>query len=173
MKSKHSEVDQRFLVLFKIDATNLFNRITVRATDYIEAFSLKRNRGVFKEVFENRYSYASINDLSHCPVEVIEVLSGFYTEVDNLYWYLKITQDMPNTIEDEVTRRLSKIERNYEQVLLFIDAELSGLDIDINEVIEPDNLHDLELKLDGEKRVENVENEFIKDETYPSILDDE
>lgn len=173
MKSKHSEIDQRYLILFKLDATNLFNKISIRSKDYIEAFSLKRNRGVFKEVFENRYAYASIENLSHCPVEVIEVLHGFYYEVDKLYWYLKTTQDMPNTIEDEVTRRLTRIENLYDQVVLFVDAELSGLDINLHEVVESDNIHDLELKFDGENRELEKESDFIQDEQYPDTIDED
>lgn len=172
MKSKHTEIDQRFLILFKLDATNLYNRITVRSTDYIEAFSLKRNRGVFKEVFENRYTHASIENLSHCPVEVIEVLNTFYFEVDKLYWYLKTTQDMPNTIDDEVTRRLAKIDGLYEQVILFVDAELSGLDIHLDLPLESDSIHEVELRVDGEIRLDEKEDDFIQEEKYPDLLDD-
>ena len=172
LKSKHSEIDQRFLILFKLDAMNLFNNISSRSNDYIEAFSLKRNRGVFKEVFENRYSRASIDNLSHCPVEVIEVLNSFYTAVDKLYWYLKTTQDMPNTIEDEVTRKVARIGVLYDQVELFVDAELSGEAIDYDEPVESNNIHDLELKFDGEIQEEDSHEDFIQDQEYPDMFDD-
>lgn len=173
MKNAHSELSERFLILFKLDAKNLFDRISDRRSDYIETFSLKRNRGVFKEVFENRYTKASINDLSHCPLEVIEVLNSFYIEVDKLYWYLKTTQDMPNTIEDEVTRKVSKIGVLYNQVELFVDGELSGLEVNLDETIEPNNIHDLELKLEGEQAKQESSGEFIQDEQYPDFTEDE
>ena len=56
MKSKRSDLEVRYLLLFKLDAQNLFNRVVMRQHEYIEAFSLKRNRAVFRDIFENRYS---------------------------------------------------------------------------------------------------------------------
>lgn len=126
MKSKHSELDQRYLLLFKIDAKNLFERIKFRKKEYVDVFALKRTRRHFKEVFFNRYQKATASDLSHCPVEVIEALDSFHNLVDDLYWYLTHTEDMPNTIEDEILRKSAKIEMAYETLALYIDAELSG-----------------------------------------------
>lgn len=132
MKSKHSELTQRHLVLFKLDAKNLFDRVYRRRKEYIEDFSLKRDRSVFNGIFNHRYSDATIFDLSHCPIEVIELLDLYYTYVDELHWYLMHTQDMPNTIEDEVQRRCKKLAQYYEQLSLYIDAELSGDSFDID-----------------------------------------
>lgn len=126
MKTKNDELSQRYLVLIKIDATNLFNRIKDRQHDYLEAFSLKRNREIFASVFKCRYHHANFFDLSHLPVEIIEVCNDFYTSVDELFWYLMNTQDMPNTIEDEIIRFVHLIERKYESLCLYVDAELSG-----------------------------------------------
>lgn len=126
MKSKHNELDQRFLLLFKIDAKNLLERIVRRKKQYVEVFALKRTRRHFKEVFFNRFQKATISDLAHCPVEVIESLDHFYNLVDELYWYLTHTEDMPNTIEDEIARKASRIEAAFDTLALYIDAELSG-----------------------------------------------
>ncbi|MFT6631664.1 MAG: hypothetical protein ACJAS4_001620 [Bacteriovoracaceae bacterium] len=126
MKTTNDELSQRYLVLIKIDATNLFRRIKDRQHDYLEAFSLKRKREVFVSVFKCRYHHANFFDLSHVPVEIIEVANDFYTSVDELYWYLMNTQDMPNTIEDEIIRFVHLIERKYDSLCLYTDAELSG-----------------------------------------------
>ena len=99
----------------------------------IEAFSLKRDRDVFKDVFTNRYAHASVNDLSHCPIEVIEALNSFYTIADEIYWYLKHTQDMPNMIEDEISRLLHKLKGQYDMLCLYIDAELAGQPVENDE----------------------------------------
>lgn len=128
MKSKHSDKDQRYLLLFKIDANNLYDRVVTRREDYIDIFGSKRTKDHFDDVFFSRYKTATIDDLSHCPLEVIETLNHFHTLIDKLYWYLKHTEDMPNTIEDEVLRDLSKIEKAYEMLNLYIDAELTGVE---------------------------------------------
>ena len=118
------------MVLIKIDATNLFERISSRKKDYMETFSLKRDRDVFKEIFKCRYTRSTFFDLSHLPTEIIEVANDFYDQVDKLYWYLMHTQDMPNTIEDEIMRYLHFIERKFEALLLYVDAELSGTNLE-------------------------------------------
>ncbi|MCT4643234.1 MAG: hypothetical protein N4A33_13165 [Bacteriovoracaceae bacterium] len=173
MKSTLSDLEQRYILIFKIDAMNLYNRISMRKEEYIEAFSLKRNRAVFKEVFENRYQKADAKDLSHCPMEVIEVLNEFYTHIDDLYWYLKTTQDMPNTIEDEVSRKVTKIGKLYETVALFIDAYLSGKNISEFEQVQPSDIHDLEFTTHGEKTLVEKTTDFIVDEEFADLLEDD
>lgn len=171
MKSSRNELEQRYLLLFKIDAQNLFERIYERRHDYIEAFSLKRNRGIFKDVFENRYQKASINDLSHCPTEVIEALNQFYKNADNLFWYLKHTQDMPNTIEDEVQRKVNKLRRDFDMLCLYVDAELSGeaSHSEENETILGDDGEPFQME--GELQEQAAAEEYLQPETYPDFFE--
>ena len=133
MKSIAPEISQRYLVLIKIDAQNLFNRISERHSEYMEVFSLKRDRSIFKEIFSSRYDKTNLSDLAHLPIEVIELTNQFYLEVDELYWYLKHTQDMPNTIDDEIMRKTARIKRFFETLKLYIDAELSGTKLEHTE----------------------------------------
>lgn len=126
MKTRNDELSQRYLVLVKIDATNLFKRVQERQTEYLNAFSLKRNRDIFINIFKCRYNHANFYDLSHLPIEIIEIANDFYSCMDELFWYLMNTQDMPNTIEDELIRYTHMLERKYEGLCLYIDAELSG-----------------------------------------------
>lgn len=170
MKSNRTDLEQRYLLLFKIDAYNLFERIYERRHDYVEAFSLKRNRGVFKDVFESRYHKASVHDLSHCTVEVIEALNQFYKNADNLYWYLKHTQDMPNTIEDEIQRKVNKLRRDYEMLSLYIDAELGGAsntEVSSDEVVFGDDGEPFQIE--GETQQIESESEYIQAESYPDF----
>ncbi len=179
MKSKRTDLEIRYILLFKLDAQNLFNRIVVRRHDYIEAFSLKRNRAVFRDVFDNRYSKASINDLSHCTPEVIEALNSFHQGADEIYWYLKHTQDMPNMIEDEVHRMVNRLKTQFELVTLYIDAELSGTEqeeiFDHSEISPADDdIHNDSFEMEGEA-VEALEaQEYLQPEQYPDLdLDDD
>lgn len=173
MKSSRTETEQRYLLLFKLDAANLFERIYDRRHDYIEVFSLKRNRAVFKDIFSNRYERASVTDLSHCTVEVIEALNQFYKNADNLFWYLKHTQDMPNTIEDEVQRKVARLKRDYEMLALYIDAELSGTGASASSEAEILGDDGEPFVTDGEDFFLGQEDEFIQPEHYPDVGSDQ
>ncbi len=171
MKSKRTDLEIRYILLFKLDAHNLYQRVFARKEDYIEAFSLKRNRAVFKDVFDNRYKKASIKDLSYCTAEVIEALDSFYNLADEMYWYLKHTQDMPNMIQDEITRYCNKLKLQYETLALFVDAELTGAEtfsVDFPEDIEPagEDYHNDSFVMDGEQSIIDSEDEYIQEEQF-------
>jgi hypothetical protein len=124
MKSKNSEATQRVLVLLKIDANNLFKRIKERKTEYLEIFALRRTREHFPMIFKSRYEETSIMDLSHCSVDLITTLDQYYTHSEEMNWYLFHTEDMPNTVEDFLDRRIRKMEKLLATLNLYLDAEL-------------------------------------------------
>ena len=172
MKSTQPEMTQRYLVLIKIDATNLFNRIKERQNDYIEAFSLKRDRTIFKEIFHCRYQKTTNYDLAHLPMEVIEVTDEFFTAAEELYWYLMNTQDMPTTIEDEIIRKLHFLEKKFELLKLYIDAELGGTSHPevVDEVLtefetDAEFGHDLSSSSDFQSSEEDVEIQEERDDS--------
>ena len=124
MKSKNNEATQRVLVLLKIDANNLFNRIKERKTEYLEIFALRRTREHFPRIFSNRYEGTSIMDLSHCGTDLITTLDQYYTHAEEMNWYLFQTEDMPNTVEDFIDRRIRRMEKLIATLNLYLDAEL-------------------------------------------------
>jgi hypothetical protein len=129
MKSKKSEVAQRILMLLKIDANNLYKRISERKTEYLEIFALRRTREHFPKIFKNRYEDTTLMDLSHCSTEVITTLDQYYTLVEEMSWYLFQTEDMPNTVEDYISRKISRMGKLLVTLNLFLDVEL-GIDND-------------------------------------------
>ena len=129
MKSKNTEATQRVLLLLKLDANNLFDRIKSRKSEYLEIFALRRTREHFPMIFNNRYQGTSIMDLSHCSPELIQTLDQFYRPVEEMSWYLFQTEDMPNTVEDYITRKIARMEKLLGTLNLFLDAEL-GIDPD-------------------------------------------
>ncbi|MAZ48319.1 MAG: hypothetical protein CME65_07130 [Halobacteriovoraceae bacterium] len=129
MKTNLSDMTQRYLTLVKIDSLNLMNRIVERQSEYLNDFSLKRDREIFKDVFTNRYSMTTMSDLAHIPLEIIELANDFYQHVDELKWYLMHTQDMPNTIEEEIQRKTAVLKKKHENLLIYINVELSGEDV--------------------------------------------
>ena len=124
MKSKNTEATQRVLVLLKIDANNLFKRIKERKSEYLEIFALRRTREHFPMIFKNRYEDTSIMDLSHCSTDLITTLDQYYTLVEEMNWYLFQTEDMPNTVEDYIDRKIRRMEKLLSTLNLFLDAEL-------------------------------------------------
>lgn len=136
MKSKNTESTQRVLVLLRIDANNLFKRIKERKSEYLEIFALRRTREHFPMIFNNRYETTTIMDLSHCSTDLITILDQFYTHVDEIKWYLFQTEDMPNTVEDYINRKISRMEKLLGTLNLFLDAEL-GIESEKQDVSNP------------------------------------
>lgn len=154
MKSKNNEATQRVLVLLKIDANNVFKRIKDRKTEYLEIFALRRTREHFPRIFNNRYEGTTIMDLAHCSTELITTLDQFYTLVEEMSWYLFQTEDMPNTVEDYINRKIAKMAKLLATLNLFLDAELGIESSEANELesqpvfidqpedLFTDNIHD-------------------------------
>jgi hypothetical protein len=124
MKSRNDEATQRILLLLKLDANNLFQRIKLRKSEYLEIFALRRTREHFPRIFNNRYADTSLKDLSHCSTELITTLDQFYTKVEEMSWYLFQTEDMPNTVEDFIDRKVARLEKLIGTLNLFLDVEL-------------------------------------------------
>jgi hypothetical protein len=124
MKAKISEDAQRMLMLLKLDARRLFERIKYRAIDYMYIFSVKRSRDHFSDIFMNRYGSVSIKELMLCGQEVLAGLDQFYSKVDEMRWYLNHTQDMPNRVEDKIFSHIRELEKMYDTLNLYIDAEM-------------------------------------------------
>jgi hypothetical protein len=149
MKSRNDEMTQRVLMLLKIDANNLFNRIKSRKSEYLEIFALRRTREHFPMIFNNRYENTSLENLVSCSTELITTLDQFYTPVEEMKWYLFKTEDMPNTVEDFIDRKIRKMERLLATLNLYLDAEL-GIQND-----EPASI-DQPLFIDQAEPVENL-----------------
>ncbi len=127
MKIKISEESQRMLMLLKLDAKRVFERIKYRAPEYMSEFSLKRTREHFKDVFKNRYDETTIRELLMCGQEVIVGLDQFYSKIDEIRWYLNHTQDMPNRIDDKLQSHIRELESFFETLNLYIDVEMGLL----------------------------------------------
>jgi hypothetical protein len=124
MKSRNNEATERILMLLKIDANNLFNRVSTRKTEYLEIFALRRTREHFPAIFKNRYDHTNLHDLSSCSTDVITSLDQYYTVADEVSWYLFQTEDMPNTVETYMDRKIKRMEKLLSTLNLFLDAEL-------------------------------------------------
>ncbi|MFZ4713939.1 MAG: hypothetical protein ACOYL6_09520 [Bacteriovoracaceae bacterium] len=124
MQTKEQEIAQRVLMLLKLDSKNLFHRLSDRKREYMEVFSQKRTRSHFEEIFHTRYPEAGLKELMHCSLDTIAALDQFYTEVEEMFWYVMHTEDMPITVEDNASRYVKRLENYYQTLHLYLDAEL-------------------------------------------------
>jgi hypothetical protein len=125
MKSGKNEQTQRHLLLLKLDAKNVLERISERRQAAMEVFALRRTREHFPVIFHTRYDSATFSELAHCSAETILALDQFYNLVNDMRWYLFHTEDMPSTAEDTVYRMTKRLEKLHATLDLFLDAELS------------------------------------------------
>ncbi len=163
MKSRNDENTQRILMLLKIDANNLFKRIKSRKTEYLEIFALRRTREHFPMIFNNRYEDTSIENLAFCSTELITTLDLFYTPVEEMKWYLFKTEDMPNTVDDFISRKIARMEKLLATLNLYLDAELG---IQNNETSQPEAEKQLFIDQPIELQVEDNFSTEINDDTF-------
>lgn len=121
-----SDDTERLLLLVKLDAEHLFERIESRFIDYMRTFALKRTRAHFLDVFRTRYPELKMKELQCFSSELIVALDKFYTEVDELCWYLNHTEDMPATAEEQSQKRIKLIGGHFSTLKLYLEAELEN-----------------------------------------------
>lgn len=123
MQIDGSRDKQSLLVLLRLDATNLMTKIKERNIEFISEFSLKRTREHFKDIFFTRYFDLSAKDLIIFSEDLIVSMHEFYTEAENLKWYLNHTQDMTVQVTENVDHKIKNLEKYYNKLLLFFEGE--------------------------------------------------
>jgi hypothetical protein len=128
VNQKQEEVNEalKMLTVIRLDAQRVFERIKYRQPEYMQHFSAKRTRDHFGEVFKHRYDEIQVSDLLKCGEEVIISLDQFYAKVDDLKWYLMVTEDMPGAVQEQVDHTVLELEEAYELLQLHINAELES-----------------------------------------------
>ena len=121
-----SDDELKMLVIIRLDAQRLFERIKYRQAEYMQHFSAKRTRDHFPYIFNNRYNSFKVSDLMHCGEEVIVGIDQFYHCVDELRWYLMITEDMPGKVQEVVDQAVREIAEAYELLQMYISAEINS-----------------------------------------------
>jgi len=129
MKAKTDEDTRKLLILIRFDSLNLFKRIKNRFNEYLKIFSMKRTRTHFEEIFGNQFKDIPLVNLTVCSEEVLIALNNFYEEVDELYYYLKSTEEMGNTVKDTVKKFIREIEPLYGTLKLYLEGELGYLEV--------------------------------------------
>lgn len=128
MNPKQESVNQalKMLTVIRLDAQRVYERIKYRQPEYMQHFSAKRTRDHFGEVFKHRYDEIKVSDLLKCGEEVIISLDQFYAKVDDLKWYLMVTEDMPGSVQEHVDHTVIELDEAYELLQLHINAELES-----------------------------------------------
>jgi len=121
---KFSEIrKKRVILLLKLDSENIFRKLHERLDESMRVFSQKRTRDHFSELFSTRYFNVSLEDLTFCSEEVIVALNAFYQTVDEMRWYLMVTEDMPSTVNDKARYYFRDLTKHYDTLKLYIVSE--------------------------------------------------
>ena len=124
LKRLSPEEEQKILLILKLDAQHLMERLKERKNEYLGIFGLKRSREHFKDIFESRYFDIGAVDLLCCGQETIIALDNFYSEVEKLHWYYKSTEDLPQMVLDHTNKEILKISEAYKTLDLYLNADL-------------------------------------------------
>lgn len=128
MSTQLSNIGLKVLVVLRTDAQRLFERIKYRQAEYLHHFSSKRTREHFSQIFWNRYQGATLSDLKELSEEILSGFDTFYSKVDDLKWYLSITEDMPAKVHDIVVHSVHEIEEAYNLLQFYIGVDLGTID---------------------------------------------
>jgi len=101
--------EEKVLQLVKDDIDSLLHRLNNHFEDYMRVFTQKRTRDHFQDVFYSRFRDVNISDLLKLDGELLGFISSFYFHTEELYWYIKVTEDMPSMVENKIRVDLVKI----------------------------------------------------------------
>ena len=125
-KRPKDELAMRVLTILKLDSSGLKDRLVNYFPEYVNILTSKRTREHFKDLFRSKYETITFEDLRRCSQEIILEVERFYARVLSMKWYLYHTEDMPNRIQDKIAYDLKDLERSYDMLALYIDAELAA-----------------------------------------------
>lgn len=123
------------ITAIKLDSRFLYDKVVNRRAEYISILSLKRTRAHFKDVFSNKYHSVGLNELKALEEDTVISVMQFYQEVEELKWYLEHTEDLPGTIENQVEKEVKRVERFYDTMCLYLDAELGLVELDVESAV--------------------------------------
>ena len=122
------EKTRNLLILIKFDSENLFKRVNMRFKEYMRVFALKRTREHFPEIFENQFQDIPLVELTVVSEDLLIQLNNFYQQIDDLFYYLKTTEDMPNAAKDTVKKAIQSIDPTYQTLKLYLEGELGHVE---------------------------------------------
>jgi len=114
---------KNILLLLQLDAKNVYQRVVEWFPTYMAVFAAQRTRQHFGEVFFHRYHSIGIDDLKIFSEEVIIALDQFYQTIDEMGRYLKTTEDMPVSAQDQCQKYIAKLKTIYPMLELYLNAE--------------------------------------------------
>jgi len=140
-KNKDSETS-KILLLLKLNANRVFDRIQLRMPEYLDDFAMKRTRKFFPEVFNHKFDGIQLETLAKAETETLIALENYFNKVDDVKWYMDHTEDMPNSVHDKLKHHLKDLSKLLETLNLYLDAEL-GIAADKADTDEEDDIPSL------------------------------
>jgi len=164
LKINQEQLVSRLIILIRLDAKNLFERIRDREVEYLTIYSLKRSRAHFPAVFRSRFKNVNISDLKFLSPELIVALDDFYESVDKMQWYLSSTEDMPQTVDDRVHFFIKDLNKKYDLLALYLEGENEAA-VELEESASETSLEEFVLEEPLEESFEEISDEVLNDLT--------
>jgi hypothetical protein len=169
-------LDKNILGVIKDDMNELVHRLNFHQEGYLKVFSLERTRKHFDDIFFSRYKTITGSDLATLPDECLQVVSRFYHEVIDLYFYFKMTEDMPSAVSNKLSVSLRIINDLHTE---FIDSIIKGdnftslevEDRELSNIIIPENNNEKLFKED-EELLDVSEDDSSGDENETITIDE-
>lgn len=120
-------IAQRILLIAKLDATAIYQRLSDRWREAVRIYASKRTQQHFSELFKTKYDSLAISEMKYLGAEVIVELNRFYEKVGELQWFLYHTEEMPAAVEDTLSRKLVELKSHLENLTLYVEAEIETI----------------------------------------------
>ena len=113
-------MEKNILGVIKDDMNELVHRLNFHQEGYLRVFSLERTRKHFDDIFFSRYKTVSGSDLALVSESLLQIISRFYHEVSDLYFYFKMTEDMPSAVSNKLSTSLKVINDIHTEFVDFV-----------------------------------------------------
>ena len=110
-------------MLIQQDLQELVKRLNNRMEEALRIFAQKRSRDHFKQIFFNRYKEFPVSVLEDLDSEAYPIVVSIYEEIDEFYWYLMSTEDMPSLVKAKMDSYLKEMNRSFSIIIDYLISE--------------------------------------------------
>ena len=83
-KNNRDSETSKILLMLKLNANRVYNRIDLRMPEYLDDFAMKRTRKYFPEVFNHKFNEVQLETLAKADTETIIALENYFNKVEQI-----------------------------------------------------------------------------------------
>lgn len=113
----------RIRTLIALEIARVTEDLELRKAFLMGVWTRHRTRVPFVETTFNRWQTLGFPDMTELESREVLAATAFFRELDDLRLYLAFTDDMPRTLEQNLSRSLARLRREAQSALLALGAE--------------------------------------------------